>query len=360
MSETLKVLDGIPARLRGIRKGTVSVVEFVHRCCGCGLRHDVRISHNGKDPGVDITFDRRMKIMNEEKTSAAGMSSEDFKNKTMLVKLEKHQLSTSVTDKATSAEVRERKGVAQKSGSWHKKLFTSGYEQIRKIMNEVTKYHKAITVPYDDDGFAMLKASLYEEYKETIDGLIEGLSVAVDEFVTNLDAIIESDRKALGDTFDLADYPSGADIRESVCIVYKFQSLPNLNGVQINSFSMKELIEQNESRLKAVMEAATAKPLEQLLDLIGKVQGTLGDPDKIFRNSLVGNMQECLDNIEHLNLTGSPEITKAAGEAKKLLSDIGEDLDALRKDKEFRSEVANKAAIASDRIGKIAAPKLKK
>lgn len=288
------------------------------------------------------------------------MDTKEFAAKTMLVKLEKHQLSTSITDKATSAEVRERKGVSKSSGSWRKKLFSTGYEEIRRILNEVTKYHKAITVPYDDDGFAMLKASLYEEYRQKMDGFSAELSAAVDEFCTQLDSIIEADRAALGDTFDLGDYPSEADIRESIHMVYKFQSLPNLNGVQINSFSMKELLEQNEIRMKKVMEEAASKPMEQLLDLIGKVKDTLGDPDKIFRNTLVGNLQECLDNIEHLNITNAPEVSKTAAEAKKLLEAIGTDLDALRKNKEFRSEMANKATATADRIFKIAAPKLKK
>jgi len=296
--------------------------------------------------------------MNEENT--AELSGEDFKSKTMLVKLEKHQLSTSCTDKAISAEVRERKGVSQKSGSWSKKLFATGYEQIRKVMNEVSKYHKAITVPYSDEGFAMIKASLYEDYKEKMDGFVADLDSAVDEFIANLDTIIESDRGALGETFDIGDYPSAADIRDAVYIVYNFRSLPNLNGVQINSFSMAELQEQNEIRLKEVMESATAKPLAQLLDLVTKVKDTLGDPDKIFRNTLVGNLTDCLENIQSLNLTGAPEITKAAAEGKKLLDHIGSDLDALRKNKEFRSDAVNKAAMASDRIHKIAAPKLKK
>lgn len=288
------------------------------------------------------------------------MDTNEFKNKTMLVKLEKHQLSTSITDKAVSAEVRNRKGVSKSSGSWKKKLFATGYEDVRKTLNEVNKYHKTITVPYDDDGFAMLKASLYEEYKDRMDAFAIQLDGAVDEFIVNMDTIIESDRGALGDTFDASDYPSEADVRESISVSYKFQSLPNLEGVVINSYSMKELIEQNEERLKAVMESAASKPVELIVDLVEKIKSTLGDPDKIFRNTLVGNLTEALEGAENLNLTGSSDVSDAIAEAKKLLGVIGEDLDALRKDKEFRSDVANQAATASDRISKIAAPKLKK
>jgi len=54
----VKVIDGVPNRLRGVKSGAVSVVKFIHKCCSCGLRHDVKIEHTGKDPAVDITFNR--------------------------------------------------------------------------------------------------------------------------------------------------------------------------------------------------------------------------------------------------------------------------------------------------------------
>ena len=57
--DTLKVIDGIPVRLRGVRKGAKSIVKFVQRCCHCGLEHDVEISHNGKNPDVDIAFKQK-------------------------------------------------------------------------------------------------------------------------------------------------------------------------------------------------------------------------------------------------------------------------------------------------------------
>ena len=59
MAKVTKVIDGVPYRLRGWKDKTKSVVEFIHRCCRCGLEHDVKIEHEGKKPDVDITFNRK-------------------------------------------------------------------------------------------------------------------------------------------------------------------------------------------------------------------------------------------------------------------------------------------------------------
>lgn len=54
----MKVIDGIPVRLRGVKRNAATVIEFIHKCCECGLRHDVRICHKDKSADMDITFDR--------------------------------------------------------------------------------------------------------------------------------------------------------------------------------------------------------------------------------------------------------------------------------------------------------------
>jgi len=51
--------NGVPVKVAGFRKGRCSMVEFLHTCCDCGLKHDVSIKHGGKCPNVDITFTRK-------------------------------------------------------------------------------------------------------------------------------------------------------------------------------------------------------------------------------------------------------------------------------------------------------------
>ena len=51
-------VDGEALVFRGLFKRGKAVVKFIHRCCRCGLRHNVEIKHNGSDPDVSIVFDR--------------------------------------------------------------------------------------------------------------------------------------------------------------------------------------------------------------------------------------------------------------------------------------------------------------
>lgn len=53
--------SGKKLRLLGRKKRGKSFVEFFHKCCDCGLQHDVMIEHDGKTPQVDITFKRLKK-----------------------------------------------------------------------------------------------------------------------------------------------------------------------------------------------------------------------------------------------------------------------------------------------------------
>ena len=276
----------------------------------------------------------------------------------MLVRLKKHQLTTTVSDKATSEEVRQMKGVTKKGGSWKKRLFNEGYEPIKEIFNRVTKHHDRYTSPFDDGGTAMLRASLFEEYKQGLDILKDELDLALTSFINNLDDVIRADRKALGGTFDSSDYPSASDIRDKCTIEYSFQSMPNLDGVEVNSFSMKELEKLNEERLQAVIEEASAKPLRDLTELLGKMAEKLNDPKAIFRNSLIENVKEYLSSVKAVNVTDSPEVNEVAAQVEALVAQI-ETPDALRNDKDFRSAIGKQAMEAIDRIKKVGGRKLK-
>jgi phosphatidylserine/phosphatidylglycerophosphate/cardiolipin synthase-like enzyme len=54
--KTVQVIDGIPYRLRATPGNPESDVKFVHECCDCNLRHDVKIDIPAEVKGIDVTF----------------------------------------------------------------------------------------------------------------------------------------------------------------------------------------------------------------------------------------------------------------------------------------------------------------
>ena len=275
----------------------------------------------------------------------------EITKKIMLVRLKIHQLPTSKTDKSVTREVCSDKGVADKMGKWNKRLFSTGYEPIKECCRKIYAYHKSVTTPFDDDGYAMLRASLCDEYIETMKQYTDALAELVSAFVAELDMHIDADRTALGETFNITDYPSAADIREKVTVEYAFQSMPTVGGEGINAFTLKELEKLNEERLQKVLKDAAEKPLLDLAGLIKKWADTLSNPTAVFHDTLVGNVREYMQTIDAVNVTDSEAVKKAAAEINALLATI-DDTNALRKDKKFRSETANKALAAFDRIQK--------
>ena len=50
--------DGVPITLKGFTLGRELVVKFVHKCCGCGLRHHVEVRHKSATKSINIKFTR--------------------------------------------------------------------------------------------------------------------------------------------------------------------------------------------------------------------------------------------------------------------------------------------------------------
>lgn len=56
---TRTAVDGVPLVIKGTKQeGGKSKVVFFHECCSCGLRHFVKMEHDGKNPDIKATFTR--------------------------------------------------------------------------------------------------------------------------------------------------------------------------------------------------------------------------------------------------------------------------------------------------------------
>jgi hypothetical protein len=63
--------SGKKIRLAGRKKRGKCFVDFYHKCCSCGLEHDVMVEHDGKTPQIDITFTRIKAEVEEKKAVKA-------------------------------------------------------------------------------------------------------------------------------------------------------------------------------------------------------------------------------------------------------------------------------------------------
>ena len=213
--------------------------------------------------------------------------------------------------------------------------------------NAAYMFYRANTLPWEDKrgGARLLPGANYEHFKAGLDTLIQTAEERADEFAGEYAGLVEDYRPQLNGLFDPANYPAPGLIREEFSISVSYSPLP----VSPESLTLRFLGAEEFGTLKAKIagawesqEAAAMGDLfKRLAGAVGHMAETLADPEKIFRDSLVGNIQELCDLIPALNFKGDPELDALAQTARARLANM--DPDQLRQDLKVRGQIAGEA-----------------
>ncbi len=69
MRTTRRVLDGVPEKLAGVFVDGKAHVSFLHKCCRCATRHQVRIIKPARKAKMTLTYRR---LENKKKNARSG------------------------------------------------------------------------------------------------------------------------------------------------------------------------------------------------------------------------------------------------------------------------------------------------
>lgn len=86
----------------------------------------------------------------------------------------------------------------------------------------------------------------------------------------------------------------------------------------------------------------------RIADVVSKFHERMDDPDAVFRNSLMNNIADLVELIPGLNVLDDPDIEAIRLDMKQRLA--GVDPEDVRKDPEFRQELAGEAKEILDRM----------
>jgi len=151
-------------------------------------------------------------------------------------------------------------------------------------------------------------------------------------------------RKDLGQLFDAGDYPEPDKVASKFGIhvrAFPIQD-PNDFRVKMSQSDTAELKKQMHEDFSSDLKDAMRSPLQRLYEKLAKVEEKLKEGDAIFRDSLIGNVQELVDILPALNVLDDPKVTAILAQTKKDICSVG-DMKALRKDEDYRAEVAASA-----------------
>lgn len=257
----------------------------------------------------------------------------------MLITVSVSQWTARKHDAKASKQVASANG-AQNAGRFNKLLIDSKFlEPIAKATSRIREYHYTRTLPWTDDGRRLLPSKLYFEYTAEMRKLKDEFDQAVDAFVQVYPSLVQSERQRLGQLYDPQDYPQ--DIRAKFGVVLSPEPVPAANDFRVD-------IGPDIAKVRAEIEAATIERQRKALndcwtrirDVVGKVHERLSDPDAIFRDSLIENVQSLTEVLGGLNFIDDPLIEQARVDLQSMIMPP----DAIRRSKANRKKVADAAA----------------
>lgn len=279
------------------------------------------------------------------------MSNNTLSSKAMLVRLAVSQWSVRKYDKKISAKVAADYKTTTDMGRYTKVLLAeNSIKKISQIANELRSYHYKNTLPWYDWGPRMLPAALYLEYTQKVQFYKTEFEKAVNEFVQNYSTYVTEAQNNLNGMFNPTDYPAPESIASYYSFAVSVNPLPDASDFRVTlSDSEISIIKSDiEARSRDAQAAAMAELWTRLHDAVQHMVARLSDDKAIFRDSLVGNIEELVVLLPKLNVTEDADLENMRRDVEKKL--LGYKSDKLRTDPNSRKQAAKAAKAILDNM----------
>lgn len=250
-------------------------------------------------------------------------------------------------DKRASNDVTASNNAAKGVANVHKKLLgdCAELDAVQKFAANARNAHYAMTMPWSDLGLRLCPTKKYIDangYERTMTELQNEFSRLTDAFLQAYDWEIQNAALKLGALFSHDDYPT----RDSLAAKFKFRftamPLPDVGDwrLDIGNEAAASLREQYEKFYGEQLTKAMQDVWERAHEALSKMSERLdyaGKEDrKVFRDTLVTNVQEIVDLLGTMNVTNDPAMTDAHKRLDAAMQGITPD--ALREDPYLRAQ----------------------
>lgn len=261
-------------------------------------------------------------------------------SKPLITQISTKKFGNTKQDNRVTEEVTHDRHLAPGAGKWSQyKIKPSRLKPVTTAFGRVTNPWKAFTLPWDD-GRRLCAPARYPMLKPLIDEAIENaMKVVKAEIQDPWHEIIEEARIAQNGDFRPELYPSQADIASHFQIefeIFPFPESSHFDGKLAELFG-----EQLESLTAARLAEAEQEAWDRMIEPLAKMAKKLADPEAIFRDTLVTNIQDMCDLIPEMNYTNNPSLSVAIESLTDFAKINPEDLRSLPA---VRKDTAIKAA----------------
>jgi hypothetical protein len=281
-------------------------------------------------------------------TAAAGagaLAAVRLTERALLAALNISQWGARRRDREVTARVAREHGADLDAGRYTKRLVPKSYlAPIDQLRGEARALHYKLTLPWCDDGFRILPVDLHLDYMERCRDLRARFHDAVAAFLAAYADAKAAARANLGSLYREADYPSPDRLRDAFAFDIKLQPLPGADDWRIDlpETTVAGIRRELEARIDDARRLATADVYRRLAAAVSRMATTLATSDRVFRNSLVGNLRDLCRLLPSLNVAADPDLAALGSDVEQRLATLDPAL--LRHDPATRQAAAVDAA----------------
>lgn len=247
-------------------------------------------------------------------------------------------------DKDASETVDKVYKTEGRAGNFNKRLFDkSVLKPIRNHINQIKEEHGRMTMPWCYDGVYILPNNLFFKYTETMRGITDALSSAVDNMATQYPVYVAAQRNKLGELFNPDDYPDPETLKEKYGVSFNFFPVPSTNHflVDMENAQLQQLKTELTQNLYNTQKAALDTLYKKVLKLVEHLHERLDDPANTFHESLLSNLDQLVSVLPGLNVFEDEVLNQVYTQLREkvLICDVKE----LRDNSVKRREVAANA-----------------
>jgi len=282
-------------------------------------------------------------------TTRTASPDEGIHSRAMLVRLSIKCWDGRRFDRTITDEVNTAHAASKDAGRYNKQLL-GGKQNAPEHAAAVTKAGAARqtfygqTLPWADEGWRLLPTANYEKFTDAMRAARGEFDETVETFIAAYPDLKAKARTLLNGMYREEDYPTPEALRGRFHFEIEFMPVPSAGDFRLDlpADQLAEIESRTESRVERATKEAMAEAWDRLRESVEKVRERLSNPKNVFRDSLIGNVQELADVLTRLNVTGDADLEAMRNRVADEIASLTPD--ELRKNTKLRAETAKSAA----------------
>ena len=219
------------------------------------------------------------------------------------------------------------------------------FRTVTGVRHRILATWQSMTLPYPENGVRLIKQSDVDEFNRGMTELREELDEAVWRLDDHYAELKSAARDRLGSLFNQGDYPES--VRGLFSVSWDYPSLEPPDYLQsLNPSLYEEECRRVSARFDEAVQLAEETFISELTGLVAhlteRLTGQTDGKPKVFRDSVVENLQEFFQRFRQLNIRSNTQLDELVDQARQSIQSV--EPQSLRDNRVLRETVASELA----------------